>query len=428
MFVDHIKIYAKAGDGGNGCSSFRREKFEPKGGPDGGDGGRGGDIIIVVDGHTDNLRSFFYQPNYKAEKGRDGQGQKKTGRSGKTLILKVPPGTIVYRSAPNAPKPRNEDDDFPVEDFTEADWAGQFAKERGGGLIQKPNLKPKSTTPPVMPAALDEDEEDEAFDESDIDPDDIFPGDELDEDNPDGEEYGEEGHPYGEVIADLTEVGQRFQLCTGGTHGKGNWRFRTDTNQAPIEFTEGTKGEEGWFYLELRRIADIGLVGFPNAGKSTLLGAISNASPKVASYPFTTLTPMVGVVEFPGFIRTTVADIPGLIEGAHANIGLGHDFLRHISRCSYFLFVVDTAGVDQRDPISDLQILRKEIKLYDEELSERPWMIVANKIDLPESAANLEALKLRFPKQEIFPISANTGEGIDALKRHLCELSGQRPA
>nr|MBP6784421.1 50S ribosome-binding GTPase [Verrucomicrobiales bacterium] len=191
---------------------------------------------------------------------------------------------------------------------------------------------------------------------------------------------------------------------------------------------EGTKGEEGWFYLELRRIADIGLVGFPNAGKSTLLGAISNASPKVASYPFTTLTPMVGVVEFPGFIRTTVADIPGLIEGAHANIGLGHDFLRHISRCSYLLFVVDTAGVDQRDPISDLQILRKEIKLYDEELSERPWMIVANKIDLPESAANLEALKLRFPKQEIFPISANTGEGIDALKRHLCELSGQRPA
>lgn len=432
MFVDHIKIYAKAGDGGNGCSSFRREKFEPKGGPDGGDGGRGGDIVIVVDGHTDNLRSFFYQPNYKAEKGRDGQGQKKTGRSGKTLILKVPPGTIVYQSAPNAPKKRDDDDEFPVEDFTDADWAGQFAKERGGGLVQKTRLREKTPAGTVTPPAV-EDDDDDALDEDEFDDDDIFPGNELDEegfpgDDRDGDDSDPETHPYGEVIADLTEVGQRFQLCTGGNPGKGNWRFRTDTNQAPIEFTEGTKGDEGWFYLELRRIADIGLVGFPNAGKSTLLGAISNASPKVASYPFTTLTPMVGVVEFPGFYRTTVADIPGLIEGAHENVGLGHDFLRHISRCSFLLFVVDTAGVDQRDPITDLQILRKEVKLYDEELSERPWMIVANKMDLPESAAYLDALKDRFPKQEIFPISANSGEGIDALKKRLCELSGQRPS
>ena len=463
MFVDHIKIFAKAGDGGHGCSSFRREKFEPKGGPDGGDGGRGGDIIIVVDGHTDNLRSFFFQPNQKAEKGRPGSGQKKTGRSGKHLVLKVPPGTIVYRSVPNTPRQRN-DDEFPNEDLTDADWAGDFSKGATHEMVRKPR---PIATPAVAAAAfapageldedgdpdefsgneLDEDEagDEEEFDESGIDPDDIFPGDgpvvEEGEDDDefagddfeegldeDGDEEGDEPHPYGEVIADLTEVGQKFVLCTGGGGGRGNWRFRTDTNQAPIEFTEGAKGDEGWFYLELRRIADVGLVGFPNAGKSTLLGAISNATPKVASYPFTTLTPMVGVVEFPGFYRATVADIPGLIEGAHANVGLGHDFLRHISRCSYFLFVVDTAGVDTRDPISDLQILRKELKLYDEELTERPWMIVANKMDLPESAANLEALQNRFPKQEIFPLSADTGEGIEALKKRLCELTGERPA
>jgi Obg family GTPase CgtA len=456
MFVDHIKIFAKAGDGGHGCSSFRREKFEPKGGPDGGDGGRGGDVIIVVDGHTDNLRSFFFQPNHKAEKGRPGSGQKKTGRSGKHLILKVPPGTIVYRSVPNVPRRRDEDD-FADKDLTDADWAGDFSKSATHEMVRKPRpvADPAADVPSPAPAGeLDEDEDadefsgneleedgdvdeddEEVFDESGIDPDDIFPGDEpvVEEDDDDFDagldENGDDSpHPYGEVIADLTEVGQKFVLCTGGVGGKGNWRFRTDTNQAPIEFTEGTKGDEGWYYLELRRIADIGLVGFPNAGKSTLLGAISNASPKVAAYPFTTLTPMVGVVEFPGFYRATVADIPGLIEGAHANVGLGHDFLRHISRCSYFLFVVDTAGVDTRDPISDLQILRKELKLYDEELSERPWLIVANKMDLPESAANLEALCDRFPKQEIFPLSADTGEGIDALKRRLCELAGERPA
>lgn len=421
MFVDHIKIYAKAGDGGHGCSSFRREKFEPKGGPDGGDGGRGGDVILVVDGNTDNLRSYFFQPNYKAEKGRPGQGQKKTGRSGNPLILRVPPGTVVYRSVPNVRK-FNPEDEFPEEEMGDQDWTGKFSKStRKKGMLDTGAAEPGSTIE-VDPAPGETGDSD------------IFSGNELDEDDFDrpgfDEEIEEAGdvHPYGEVIADLTEDGQRFVLCTGGGGGKGNWRFRTDTNQAPIEFTEGAKGEEGWYYLELRRIADIGLVGFPNAGKSTLLGALSNASPKVASYPFTTLTPMVGVVEFPGFLRTTVADIPGLIEGAHENVGLGHDFLRHISRCSYFLFVVDTAGVDQRDPVSDLEILRKEINLYDEELTSRPWLIVANKMDREESKEPLEALKNRFPKQEIFPISAESGEGLDALRKRLCEISGKRPA
>lgn len=377
MFVDHIRIFAKAGDGGHGCSSFRREKFEPKGGPDGGDGGRGGDVVILVDPHTDNLRSFFYKPNYLAEKGAPGQGQKMTGRSGKHLVLKVPPGTVIYRTEAPVPKRKKADEDV-FEDFVDE--------------------APGETGDPEAVEATEEGE--------------IFAGDDP---------------TSGEVVADLTEPGQQIVLCRGGVGGKGNWRFRTDTNQAPIEFTEGTKGDEGWFYLELRRIADIGLVGFPNAGKSTLLGTLSNAAPKVASYPFTTLTPMVGVVEFPGFFRTTVADIPGLIEGAHRNVGLGHDFLRHISRCSIFLFVVDTAGVDQRDPVADIQVLRQELKLYDERLSERPWLIVANKMDLPEAAAGLDALKVRFPKQEILPISADTGLGLDDLKRRLCELAGRRP-
>lgn len=377
MFVDHIRIFAKAGDGGNGCSSFRREKFVPKGGPDGGDGGDGGDIVLVVDPHTDNLRSFFFQPNHHAEKGAAGQGQKMTGRSGKPLVLKVPPGTVVYRTSPPAPKPRKGEDALPVGDPTDAAADSELGA-----------------------CSVDWDE---------------------------GDGFEREDPAADEVIADLTEPGQRFTLCAGGVGGKGNWRFRTDTNQAPIEFTEGTKGEEGWFYLELRRIADVGLVGLPNAGKSTLLGALSNAAPKVASYPFTTLTPMVGVVEFPGFLRATVADIPGLIEGAHRNVGLGHDFLRHISRCSIFLFVVDTAGVDLRDPVTDIQVLRQELKLYDERLTERPWLIVANKMDLPEAVAGLEALRTRFPKLEILPISADTGLGLEALKQRLCELAGKQP-
>lgn len=426
MFVDHIKIHAKAGDGGHGCSSFRREKFEPKGGPDGGDGGRGGDVILEVDHHTDNLKAFFFRPNYKAERGMHGQGQRKTGKSGKNLILKVPPGTIVYRSEPN--QPRRKDDDFEEPDLSKADWAGEFIEDDEGQMILMDR---------TMPEGEEENSEDELAEEG-------APEGELAEEDggseffveseeaeniefEEEEEDEEEAHPFGERIADLTEIGQKFTLCRGGIGGKGNWNYRTDTNQAPIEFTMGERGEDDWFYLELRRIADIGLVGFPNAGKSTLLTALSNATPKVAAYPFTTLKPMVGVVDFPGFYRTTIADIPGLIEGAHANVGLGHDFLRHISRCSTFLFVVDTAAVDQRDPISDIQILRKELRLYDEELGERPWLIVANKTDLEESNLYLEALKSRFTRQEVFPISAENGDGLEELKKRLCELAGKRP-
>lgn len=421
MFVDHIKIYAKAGDGGNGCCSFRREKFVPKGGPDGGDGGRGADVILEVDHHTDNLRDFFYRPKWKADNGRPGEGAKKTGKSGKAMVLKVPPGTIVYRCAP----PKSEVPDADMETPDDADWTGRFEDDDDGGSLVLMDREE---------GLEDEDGELDEEEESSSGPDMLVDDGEFDDDFDDDEAFVEEEpeeegekHPFGEVIADLTKIGERFTLCEAGTGGKGNWRFRTDTNQAPIEYTPGTKGEDGWFYLELRKIADVGLVGFPNAGKSTLLGALSNATPKVAAYPFTTLKPMVGVVEYPGFVRLTVADIPGLIEGAHQNVGLGHDFLRHISRCSVFLFVVDTAAVDLRDPISDIQILRKELKLFDEELTGRPWIIVANKIDLEESELFLEPLRNRFPNQKIMAISAKDGQGIDELRKDLCEMVGKRP-
>ncbi|MCU0779860.1 MAG: GTPase ObgE [Akkermansiaceae bacterium] len=328
---------AKAGDGGDGVVSWRREKFVPRGGPDGGDGGAGGDVILLVDPSTDNLRAYHYDPKLLAEDGKDGAGARKTGRSGKPVIGKVPPGTVVYRS--NATN------------VTEA-----VAMERAG---EGPDLEP---------------------------------------------------------IADLTEYGERFVLCKGGQPGKGNWHFRSPTNRAPTEHTLGTPGEQGIFYLELRRIADAGLVGFPNAGKSTLLGKLSAAKPKVASYPFTTLQPSVGVVEFPGYRRCTVADIPGLVEGAHQNRGLGHEFLRHITRCRLLLFVLDTAAVDGRDPVSDLEILRREIKEYDDELARFPWKIVANKMDLEAAAPHLEDLRRRFANIDIIPISADTGDGLDDLR------------
>ncbi len=301
----------------------------------------------MVDNSTDNLRAYHFDPKLIAEDGKPGGGTRKTGRAGKKIIGKVPPGTVVYRS--NA-----------------ATLAEAVSAERSDEGI-------------------------------DLDP-----------------------------IADLTEEGQQFVLCHGGQPGNGNWNYKTSTNRAPTEHTLGTPGEQGIFYLELRRIADAGLVGFPNAGKSTLLGKLSEAKPKVASYPFTTLQPTVGVVEFPGFRRCTVADIPGLIEGAHANRGLGHEFLRHITRCRVLLFVIDIAGVDGRDPVSDLEILRREIKEYDEELARFPWQVVANKIDLPSAAANLNAFRLRFPKVDIIPISADHETGLDNLRQILDKEVGHR--
>ena len=334
MFVDRIKVFAQAGKGGRGSVSFRREKFVPKGGPDGGDGGRGGDVILRADRHVDNLANLFYEPIIKAKNGGHGMGKKMAGRAGATKIVKVPVGTIVYA----------------VE----------------GAQRSMPNAE-------------------------------------------------QSGIP----IVDLTRDGQEFVLCRGGAGGKGNVHFKSSRNRAPRQYTEGEEGEQGYFLFELRTIADAGLVGYPNAGKSTLLRKISAARPKVAAYPFTTLHPIVGVMEMPGYRRATIADIPGLIEGAHRGVGLGHEFLRHITRCRILVFVIDVAGSEGRNPIEDLQNLRREIDLYDPALSSRPWLVVANKMDLPDTERNLRALQERFPRTKIVPTSAAKGEGIAELKKAL---------
>jgi GTP-binding protein len=331
MFVDRIKVFAQAGKGGRGCVSFRREKFVPKGGPDGGDGGRGGDVVLRADRHVDNLANLFYEPLVKAKNGTHGKGKKMAGRAAANKIVKVPVGTMVYLAS-------------------------------GDGTDESQGSQP---------------------------------------------------------VVDLVRDGEEFVLCRGGEGGKGNVHFKSSRNRAPRQYTDGEEGEHGHFLLELRTIADAGLVGYPNAGKSTLLRKISAARPKVAPYPFTTLHPVVGVMELPGYRHATIADIPGLIEGAHRGLGLGHEFLRHITRCPILIFVVDVAGSEGRSPAQDLQNLRKEIDLYDPTLSSRPWLVVANKMDLPNAKENLEVLRERFPRISILPISAEKGEGIDALKEAL---------
>lgn len=370
MFVDHIKVHARAGKGGRGCVAFRREKFIPRGGPSGGDGGRGGDVILRADPNVDNLVDYYYQPNMRAKNGEPGLGKNCYGRAADDQVYLVPVGTIVYRMpyeiAETVPAPRDEDTFFDLSTLSDEE-----AKVLEG-------KKPRNA-----PIELNE----------------------L------------------EVVADLKEPGQDFVLCKGGEGGKGNVHFKSSRNRVPTQFTDGKDGEEGEYYLELRKIADAGLVGYPNAGKSTLLSHISNAHPKVAPYPFTTLTPHIGVVELPDrYARVTVADIPGLIEGAHDNVGLGHDFLRHIVRCKLLVFVLDMAGSEGREPIEDLQKLRKELDLYDPTLSERPWIVVANKMDLEGAKTKLKQFKTRYRKTEVFPVSADQNEGLDKLKQRLGEL------
>ena len=325
-FVDEIRVHAKAGDGGNGCCSFRREKFVPRGGPDGGDGGKGGDIVLVADHDVDSLVALFFEPLIRSKRGGHGKGKDKHGRSAEHNYIKVPIGTVIYR-------------------------AGQSQRD-----------------------AVET-----------------------------------------EPIADLSEPGQEFILSKGGDGGKGNTHFKSSTNRVPRQVTKGYPGEEGWFLFELRTIADIGLVGYPNAGKSTLLRELSAAKPKTAAYPFTTLHPLVGVIDLPEYGRRTMADIPGLIEGAHENRGLGHEFLRHIVRCKSLFFVLDMAGSEGRNPIDDYQSLRKELRLYDPTLTAKPSCIIANKMDLPEADENLKAFKTRFPKLKVIPICAEIKEGLDKV-------------
>jgi GTP-binding protein len=323
MFIDHVTIKVKAGNGGNGCVSFRREKFVPKGGPDGGDGGDGGAVILRATRNEQSLVALRYMPHYEGKSGESGKGKGRHGHKGDDRVVYVPVGTVVY------------------------------------------------------------------------DPD------------------------TREVLADMTEDGQEFIAAKPGKGGAGNIHFKTSTNQAPRKSKPGTEGEEKTLFLELKTVADVGLVGFPNAGKSTLITAVSDAHPKTAPYPFTTLHPNVGVIEFEDFYRFTMADIPGLINGAHNNVGLGHDFLRHIERCRVFIYVLDAAGVDDRDPVSDMKALVNELELYREGLSQKPAVIAANKIDLLESEDVIDDIRKAFPNFTLFPICATEKRNAVELVMHL---------
>jgi GTP-binding protein len=326
MFVDECVIKVYAGDGGRGCVSFRREKYEPWGGPNGGDGGRGGDVVLLGDNDTNNLVDYKFKSHWKAERGEHGMGKDCAGREGKAAVLRLPLGTVV-----------------------------------------------------------------------------------LDE-------------TTGLAVAEIVTDGQRVVLCKGGNGGWGNSHFKTSTLRAPKHANPGQEGERGTFRLVLKSIADIGLVGFPNAGKSSLTGAITQARPKTAAYPFTTLQPQIGVIHYPdgreGSRRLLLADIPGLIEGASENRGLGHRFLRHVERCALLLILIDMAGTDGRDPWDDYGHLLEELRLYDPALPAKPRLVAANKMDLPAARENLAKFKRRR-KVDVVEISCLTGAGLDRLKSAL---------
>jgi GTP-binding protein len=318
-FVDLAVLHAYAGRGGSGCLSFRREKYVPRGGPDGGDGGRGGSVILVGDRDTDSLVRYDFTPGQRAEPGGNGRGQKRHGRNGRDAILKVPLGTVVTAKAD------------------------------------------------------------------------------------------------GRLVGDVVEHGQQFVVAHGGRGGLGNCHWTTPSHQAPTEHTDGEAGEEVVVQLELKLCADVGLVGLPNAGKSSLLSRLSDAHPKIGAYPFTTRNPIIGTMVFGDYARLRIADIPGLIRGAHAGAGLGHDFLRHIERTSCLVYVIDMAGADVRVPHEDYANLREELKLYRADLLRRPALIAANKMDLPAAAENLKRFRQRTRRAPL-PVSALTGEGISELR------------
>lgn len=325
MFVDEVDIHIKAGDGGRGSLSFRREKFVPKGGPDGGNGGAGGSVFIVADPHRNTLVHFRFNPDYKAQRGGNGAGALRTGRGGRDLAIPVPVGTLVYR----------------------------------------------------------------------IDP-----------------ESGEK-----QQAADLTVVGQQVLLAQGGRGGLGNAHFATSTNRAPRKVQPGEPGQEFDLHLKLKLLADVGLVGYPNAGKSTLISVISAAKPKIAAYPFTTLTPNLGVVALSGDRDFVVADVPGLIEGAHEGHGLGHQFLRHIERTKVIIHLVDVSSASGRDAVEDFDTIRKELELYNPGLLKKPHLVAANKIDAVDDPKRVTALAKRAKqlKLKFFEISAVAGTGVKQL-------------
>ncbi len=379
MFVDEIRVYARAGHGGKGCVAFQREKFRPKGGPSGGNGGRGGSVILEADHDLNNLIAQYYQPRLLAEDGQFGMGNGMDGRAGKDLVVKVPCGTLVWKVGQHG---------NPVE---------EHEIEEGRALKASVSNRPVLRTARGVSAV------------------------EVDLSAEPEESVATGGRTKGELVADLTAHGQQFILCKGGRGGLGNRNFATATRQAPRFAQPGEPGDEGDYLLELRIIAEVGLVGYPNAGKSTLLTAISHARPKIAPYPFTTLHPQIGIVEYSDFHRLTVCDVPGLIEGAHRNVGLGHEFLRHIERCKLLVMVVDMAGEDGREPWEDYKNLLNELELYDPDLLKRPRFVVANKMDEPVAEANLKKFKRTIRKTEVLPMAAAFDEGIEKFKKRIRE-------
>ena len=380
MFVDEIKVYARAGHGGKGAIAFIREAYRPKGGPSGGNGGRGGDVILEASHDLNNLINQYYRPRLVAEDGHHGMGKGMDGAAGKDLVIKVPCGTVVWKIRDTTPVEEEEEDEEETKAqpksklIPSSTGARPLIRFGGGGQAAEYNL-------------------------------------EEDEDAVSVEDEGK-----GELVADLTENGQRFILCKGGRGGLGNRNFATAVRQTPRFAQPGEPGAEGDYLLELRILAEVGLVGYPNAGKSTLLTAISKARPKVAPYPFTTLHPQIGIVEYPDYRRLVVCDVPGLIEGAHNNVGLGHEFLRHIQRCKVLVLLLDMAGTDGRTPWDDYKQLLSELKLYEPTLLEKPRLVVANKMDEPSAEANLKSFKRRVHKTPVIPISAAFDEGIEKFK------------
>jgi len=378
MFIDEIKIYARAGHGGKGCIAFHREAYITKGGPSGGNGGRGGSVILQADHDLNNLIAQYYQPRLIAKDGEGGLGKGMDGHAGKDLIVKVPCGTLVWRFA--------ESPEIKIEN------------EEGKKIF----ATSASKRPLIRSASGAQAEE--------ID---------LSKENAGALSVGD--LEKGELVADLTQHGQQFILCKGGRGGLGNRNFATAARQTPRFAQPGEPGDEGDFLFELRIMAEVGLVGYPNAGKSTLLTAISKARPKIAPYPFTTLHPQIGIVEYEDWHRLTVCDVPGLIEGAHRNVGLGHAFLRHIERCKILVLLLDMAGTDNRKPWDDYKQLLKELELYDSALIEKPRLVVANKMDEAVAEKNLKQFKTKIKKVRLLPISAAFDEGVEKFKNQIRE-------
>ncbi|MFQ5956985.1 MAG: GTPase ObgE [Candidatus Brocadiales bacterium] len=330
MFIDEATIYVKGGDGGRGCVSFRRERFVPKGGPDGGDGGKGGDVILRTSAKVDTLMDITSRVKYMAENGLYGEGSNKHGRNGNNLVIRLPVGTVV--------------------------------KDRDSGRVLK----------------------------------------------------------------DLTEPGQRICIARGGSGGKGNKYFASPTNRTPRTAESGKKGKERWLKLELKLVADVGIIGMPNAGKSTLLSRISKAHPKIAEYPFTTLYPHLGIVQMEEYRRIVVADLPGLIKGAHSGVGLGDEFLRHVERTKLLLHLIDVAPKGGADPLEAYRVIRKELELYNPELSKKREIIAANKVDLVDETHCKKIIKSleETTSQPVYAISAKTGNNLNVLLNVLAETLG----